>query len=165
MDGHGFYYDRAGSQGVVQRFGRHVQTVPNGWGWRFRGPSSRSRKSTPRREVLVLQVARAHRRDEHGGVEVAVQYKVKQAEPIYSASGIRKDLSEVSESAIREVVGRNDLRAILESKRSRSLDTRDIMQRTLDQYGAGIEVTTEHHDCSASRAAQRDSEAQAIASG
>jgi membrane protease subunit HflK len=91
-------------------------------------------------------------------------------------------LGEVCESALREVVGRNNQQAILEAERVRfALDTRDIMQRTLDQYGAGIEVQkvniTDVQVPEAVQQAQRDSvkakadrermikEAQAIANG
>jgi membrane protease subunit HflK len=50
-------------------------------------------------------------------------------------------LGEVSESVIREVVGRSDQQAILESRRVEIADsTRELMQRTLDAYGAGLQV-------------------------
>jgi modulator of FtsH protease HflK len=180
----GFYTISPGSQGVVQRFGRHVQTVPNGWGWRFpwpietvtkvdtKGVKSASYKS----RVLTAETNMVE-------LEVAVQYKVKQAEDyLFKVRDPEKTLGEVSESAIREVVGRNDLRAILESKRFQiASDTRDIMQRTLDQYGAGIEVNnvniTDVQVPDAVQQAQRDSvkaqadrdrvilEAQAYANG
>ncbi len=116
-------------------------------------------------------------------LQVAVQYRVTRAED-YPVQGPRPDatLSEVSESAIREVVGRNDQQAILEAGRIKiAEDTRLIMQRTLDQYGAGIEVRsvniTDVQVPEAVQQAQRDSvkakadrermikEAQAYANG
>ena len=116
-------------------------------------------------------------------IEVFVQYRVKRAEDfLFRVRDPEATLNEVSESAIREVVGRNDLRAILESKRVRIVaDTREIVQRTLDQYGAGIEVVnvnlTDVQVPEAVQQAQRDSvkagadrvrvilEAQAYANG
>jgi modulator of FtsH protease HflK len=180
----GFYTVPPGSQGVVQRFGRLVQTVPNGWGWRFPWPieqvtkvDTQGMKSTSyKSRVLTAEPNMVE-------IEVFVQYRVKRAEDfLFRVRDPEATLNEVSESAIREVVGRNDLRAILESKRVRIVaDTREIVQRTLDQYGAGIEVVnvnlTDVQVPEAVQQAQRDSvkagadrvrvilEAQAYANG
>lgn len=180
----GFYTVSPGSQGVVQRFGRHVQTVPNGWGWRLPWPieqvtkvDTKGVKSTSyKSRVLTAEPNMVE-------LEVAVQYRIKQPEDfLFRVRDPEVTLSEVSESAIREVVGRNDLRAILESKRLEIIvDTKEIMQRTLDQYGAGIEVNnvniTDVQVPDAVQQAQRDSvkakadrdrvilEAQAYANG
>jgi membrane protease subunit HflK len=180
----GFYTVPPGSQGVVQRFGRLVQTVPNGWGWRFPWPieqvtkvDTQGVKSTSyKSRVLTAEPNMVE-------IEVAVQYRVKQAEDyLFKVRDPEKTLSEVSESAIREVVGRADQQAILEAGRPKiAFDTREIMQRTVDQYGAGIEVVsvniTDVQVPEAVQQAQRDSvkakadrervilEAQAYANG
>jgi len=160
----GFYTVAPGSQGVVQRFGAYYQTVPNGWGWRFpwpietvtkvdvQGVKSTSYKS----RVLTAEPNMVE-------IDVAVQYRVKQAEDyLFRVRKPEETLGEVSESAIREVVGRNDQQAILESGRPKIVaDTQEIMQRTLDQYGAGIEVVkvnlTDVQVPEAVQQAQRDS--------
>ena len=116
-------------------------------------------------------------------IDIAVQYRIRQAEDyLFKVRAPESTLGEVSESAIREVVGRNDQQAILENGRPKiAADTRDIMQRTLDQYGAGIEVVkvniTDVQVPEAVQQAQRDSvkakadkervikEAQAYANG
>src|SRR5690606_19590563 len=52
-------------------------------------------------------------------------------------------LKAVAESAIREVIGRSKLDAVLESGRQDIVaDTKELIQRTRDQYKSGIEVTT-----------------------
>ncbi len=160
----GFYTVPPGSKGVVQRFGRLVQTVPNGWGWRLPWPiehvtkvDTQGLKSTSyKSRVLTAEPNMVE-------LEVFVQYRIKVAEDfLFRVREPEATLNEVSESAIREVVGRNDLRAILESKRVLIVaDTRDIVQRTLDQYGAGIEVVnvnlTDVQVPDAVQQAQRDS--------
>jgi membrane protease subunit HflK len=116
-------------------------------------------------------------------LQVAVQYRISNASDyLFKVRDPIATLGEVSESAIREVVGRNDQQAILEAGRLRiAEDTREIMQRTLDQYGAGIEVRnvnfTDVQVPEAVQQAQRDSvkakadrdrvvkEAQAYANG
>jgi modulator of FtsH protease HflK len=180
----GLYQVQPGNQGVVQRFGKHVQTVGDGWGWRLPWPiesvtkvdvagvkstSYKSRVLTAEPNMVELQVA--------------VQYRITKAEDyLFKVRDPISTLSEVSESAIREVVGRNDQQAILEAGRIKiAEDTRVIMQRTLDQYGAGIEVRsvniTDVQVPEAVQQAQRDSvkakadrermikEAQAYANG
>ncbi len=180
----GLYQVQPGNQGVVQRFGKHVQTVGDGWGWRLPWPietvtkvdvagvksgAYKSRVLTAEPNMVELQVA--------------VQYRITDAEDyLFQVREPDATLGEVSESAIREVVGRNDQQAILESGRIKiAEDTRDIMQRTLDQYGAGIEVRsvniTDVQVPEAVQQAQRDSvkakadrermikEAQAYANG
>jgi membrane protease subunit HflK len=160
----GFYQVKTGEQGVVLRFGRHHTTVGDGLGWRFPWPietltkvdvqgvmstSSKSRVLTAEPNMVELQLA--------------VQYRVKDAEDyLFRVRDPKNTLVEVGESAIREVVGRNNQQAILEANRARIvLDTREIMQRTLDQYGAGLEVVsvniTDVQVPEAVQAAQRDS--------
>ena len=48
----------------------------------------------------------------------------------------------VAESAMREVVGRSQFAAILTQDREHiQMEVRDLMQKTLDEYGAGITIT------------------------
>ena len=48
----------------------------------------------------------------------------------------------VAESAMREVVGRSDIQPILTGARqSIEIAVQELMQKTLDSYGAGIQVT------------------------
>jgi membrane protease subunit HflK len=180
----GWYQVQPGNKGVVQRFGKHVQTVGAGWGWRIPWPIE---------TVTKVDVAGVKSTEYKSSVltaepnmvelQVAVQYRIKNAEDnLFKVRDPAATLSEVSESAIREVVGRNDQQAILEAGRIKiAEDTRVIMQRTLDQYGAGIEVRsvniTDVQVPEAVQQAQRDSvkakadrerlikEAQAYANG
>jgi membrane protease subunit HflK len=180
----GWYQVQPGNKGVVQRFGKHVQTVSAGWGWRIPWPIE---------TVIKVDVAGVKSTEYKSSVltaepnmvelQVAVQYRIKNAEDnLFKVRDPAATLSEVSESAIREVVGRNDQQAILEAGRIKiAEDTRVIMQRTLDQYGAGIEVRsvniTDVQVPEAVQQAQRDSvkakadrermikEAQAYANG
>jgi membrane protease subunit HflK len=48
----------------------------------------------------------------------------------------------VAESAMREVIGRNNIQPILtEARQTIEEGVRTLMQKTLDQYGAGVQVT------------------------
>jgi modulator of FtsH protease HflK len=139
----GFYTVNVGSQGVVQRFGRYVATVPNGWGWRFPWPIEKVtevdvqgvKHSPYKSRVLTAEPNMVE-------LEVDVQYRIKNPiDYLFKVNEPTDTISQVSESVIREVVGRNDQQAILESKRIEiAQDTLELMQRTLDSYGVGIEV-------------------------
>jgi modulator of FtsH protease HflK len=139
----GLYTVNVGAKGVVQRFGKHVATVPNGWGWRFPWPIetvtevdvSGVKPTSYKSSVLTAEPNMVE-------LEVAVQYRIKNAEDyLFKVRDPEETLTQVSESVIREVVGRDNQQAILESKRLQiAQDTREIMQRTLDAYGAGMEV-------------------------
>jgi modulator of FtsH protease HflK len=180
----GFYQVQPGNQGVVQRFGRHVETVGDGWGWRFPWPIETVTKVDVAGVKSIAYKSRVLTAEPNMvELQVDVQYRVTRAEEyLFRVREPIATLSEVSESAIREVVGRNDQQAILEGQRIKiAEDTRVIMQRTLDQYGAGIEVQkvniTDVQVPEAVQQAQRDSvkakadrermikEAQAIANG
>jgi membrane protease subunit HflK len=180
----GFYQVQPGNQGVVQRFGRHVETVGDGWGWRFPWPIETVTKVDVKGVKSIAYKSRVLTAEPNMvELQVDVQYRVTRAENfLFKVRAPIDTLSEVSESAIREVVGRNDQQAILEGQRIKiAEDTRVIMQRTLDQYGAGIEVQkvniTDVQVPEAVQQAQRDSvrakadrermikEAQAIANG
>src|SRR4030095_3531800 len=75
-------------------------------------------------------------------LSLGVQYRIKDPEDyLFRVQDPKATLIEVGESAIREVVGRNSQQAILSENRVRIVqDTVGIMQRTLDQYGTGLEV-------------------------
>jgi membrane protease subunit HflK len=120
-----------------------VDTVGDGLGWRLPWPIEAVTKvnvierlsisSKPR--VLTAEATMVE-------LQLSVQYQIKDpVKYLFQVKDPKDTLGEVGESAIREVVGRNDQRAILNQNRARIVqDTRDIMQRTLDQYGAGISV-------------------------
>lgn len=180
----GLYTIAPGYQGVVQRFGAYYATVPNGWGWRFPWPIETLTKVDVQGVASELIKSRVLTAEPNMvELQVAVQYRIRDPKDfLFRVRDPKRTLAEVSESAVREVVGRNNQQAILEAERVRiASDTRDIMQRTLDQYGAGLEVRnvniTDVQVPEAVQAAQRDSvkaradrqrminEAQAYANG
>ena len=139
----GFYTVNVGSQGVVQRFGEYVATVPNGWGWRFPWPIEKVTEVDTAGEKPTSYKSRVLTAEPNMvELDVSVQYRIK--DPVHYLFNVREPeatLAQISESVIREVVGRHDQQAILTAGRVKiAMDTRDIMQRTLDSYGAGIQV-------------------------
>ena len=75
-------------------------------------------------------------------INLAVQYR--RADPVKFAFNVRDPedtLGEVSESAIREVIGQSKLDFVLEKGRQGiSAKTKDLVQRTISAYNTGLEV-------------------------
>ncbi|MBV6417236.1 MAG: hypothetical protein CMLOHMNK_01875 [Steroidobacteraceae bacterium] len=140
----GFYQVNPAERGVLQRFGKFVGVRDPGWGWRLRGVETVTKVNVSavnsvkyESRVLTADVNLVN-------LTLAVQYQF--GDPVKVLFGVRdpeSTLREVSESAIREVVGRGDLEAILVSARQQVTErTKDLIQRTLDTYGTGIRVTS-----------------------
>jgi membrane protease subunit HflK len=77
-------------------------------------------------------------------IDLAVQYNVKAAQEfLFNVRDPDATVQQVSESAIREVVGRNDMDFILKEGRENVAETTlTRMQQVLDDYHTGINITT-----------------------
>ena len=75
-------------------------------------------------------------------INLAVQYR--RADPVKFAFNVRdpeETLGEVSESAIREIIGQSSLDFVLEKGRQEiGAKTKELIQRTIGAYNTGIEV-------------------------
>jgi len=78
-------------------------------------------------------------------VDINLEVQYRRAIPLDYAFNVEAPdatLREVSESAIREVIGRSKLDSVLESGRLDIVTrTKELVQRTLDAYKTGLEVT------------------------
>ncbi|NJD30736.1 MAG: FtsH protease activity modulator HflK [Gammaproteobacteria bacterium] len=141
----GLYKVDAAERAVVTRFGQYVATTEPGLRWHMPWPiESRQIVNVESVEGFSDQTRMLTSDENLVDINIAVQYR--RAEPVAYAFNVRDPeatLNEVSESAIREVVGRNTLDFVLEAGRQEiTAKTRELIQRTLDSYKTGIEVTT-----------------------
>jgi modulator of FtsH protease HflK len=76
-------------------------------------------------------------------VDFVLFWRIKDAAAyLFNIQNPQSTVKDVAESAMREIVGQNDIQPILTKNRRETEDAvRNLMQRTLDSYGAGIEVT------------------------
>src|SRR5579863_2971752 len=142
----GFYQVGQAERGVVQRFGKLIDVRGPGLGWRWPWPIETINK------VNVLSVNSSDFKSRVLTSDVnlvdlhfAVQYQF--TDPVKKLFSVREPeatLSEVSESAIREIVGRSTLDELLVGSTRPEITrrTKDLIQRTLDYYNSGITVTT-----------------------
>jgi len=141
----GLYKVDAAERAVVTRFGKYVATTEPGLRWHMPWPiETRQIVNIESVEGFSDQTRMLTADENLVDINIAVQYR--RAEPVAYAFNVRDPvatLSEVSESAIREVVGHGTLDFVLEAGRQEiTAKTRELIQHTLDSYKTGIEVTT-----------------------
>ena len=138
-----FYLNEAAERSVITRFGKYVKTTGAGFNLRLPWPIDRRtvvnvtefRSFSDRTRMLTQDEALVD-------INLAVQYR--RADPVKFTFNVRdpeETLGEVSESAIREIIGQSKLDFVLELGRQEiSARTKELVQRTITAYNTGIEV-------------------------
>jgi membrane protease subunit HflK len=138
-----FYLNGAAERSVITRFGKYVKTTSGGFNMRLPWPIDRRTVINVTEFQSFQDRTRMLTQDEAlVDIDLAVQYR--RADPVKFAFSVREPqdtLGEVSESAIREVIGQSKLDFVLEAGRQEiSAKTKDLVQRTITAYNTGIEV-------------------------
>jgi membrane protease subunit HflK len=141
----GLYQVDAAERGVVLRFGKHVETTQPGLRWHLPWPIETRQLVNIQSIESFTENTRMLTADENL-VDINMEVQYRRASPldyVFNVQAPDGTLREVSESAIREVIGRSKLDYVLESGR---LDivvrTKELVQRTIDAYKTGLEVTS-----------------------
>lgn len=141
----GLYRVDEAERGIVQRFGAYTVTTMPGLHWHYPFPietvdivnanavdnySFSTEILTADEQYVFVQMVAQYRRED----PVAYSFKVENPEAT---------LEDVTESALREVVGTSSLEVLVTERRDEIAPrTQTIVQNTLDSYGAGINVTS-----------------------
>jgi membrane protease subunit HflK len=140
----GLYQVKAAERGIILRFGRHVDTTVSGLHWHMPWPIETKQIVNTAVIDSFTEQTRMLTSDENL-VDINMEVQYRRANALDYAFNVYKPedtLKEVSESAIREVIGRSKLDSVLESGRQDIvLRTQELIQRTLDAYKTGLEVT------------------------
>jgi membrane protease subunit HflK len=139
----GFFKIDAAERGVVQRFGKFVQIRDPGLGWHVPWPIATVTKVNVSKVESVEYRSRMLTADVTlVDIRSAIQYQYTDpVKVLFQVRDPEATLREVSESAIREIVGQSSLEDVLGAERQLvSTGTRDLIQRTLDGYNSGIRV-------------------------
>ena len=155
--GSGAYIVQEGQVAVVTTFGRYSETTLPGFRWRLPWPIQ-AHEPVDVLSVRTLEIGargRADRlkeslmlTDDENIVDVhfTVQYRIKEGvsgarDFVFNVRRPTESVSQVAESAMREVVGRQLMDKVLyESRTEIADDVRARMQENLDRYGTGILV-------------------------
>ena len=142
----GFYRVDAAERGVVQRFGKFIEPVTM--------PGLRWHLPFPIERVDIVNIEEVNdfnystemlTADEwYVYIDVAVQYR--RSDPVkfsFEVEDPEQTLQDVTESALRGVVGTSTLASLIGERRE-EIPARTIeeLQETLDNYGAGLSVTS-----------------------
>lgn len=142
----GIYIIDPAERGVVLRFGEYRTTVGPGPHWHLPYPFEQVNKVNVDAVRDVKHRAQMLTQDENlMTVALAVQYQVKNAEDyLFNVRDPDYTLKEVTESALREVVGTKTLDDILSEAGGREIlvtESETRIQELVDRYGAGLRIT------------------------
>src|SRR5579871_3667129 len=161
----GFFRVQSEELGVVLRFGKHVRTVGPGLSYHLPYPIETVQLPKALR-VSTLNIgfsyeesprrARDGRRDIQEeslmltgdenivDVQFTVLWRIKPngaADYLFNIQNPEGTVKAVAESALREVVGRSDIQPILTNDKDKTQQAvLELMQKTLDGYGSGIQI-------------------------
>ncbi len=155
----GFYRVGVDEQGVVTRFGAFDRLESPGLKYHLPFPieAVQTPKVTQQRSVDLgfVELGAGRRRDVREeslmltgdenivDIDFTVLWVINNAaDYLFNVQNQESTVKAIAESAMREVVGRTDLQGILTQSRAQvQVEVRELMQSTLDTYGAGITVT------------------------
>ena len=141
----GIYKVDDAERGIVMQFGAYHATTQPGLHWHI---------PVPIQSVELVNISRVERykhstrmltADENiFVVDTVVQFRRENPEEfLFQVRDPEETLAEVSESAIREIVGTTQLDfALTEGRADIALRTKGLIQATLDDYKTGLQVTS-----------------------
>ncbi len=152
----GFYIVDAAQRGVVLRFGKYSETTLSGPRWHLPWPIESAEvvnvtgvrtieigyrnnvKNKVQNESLMIT-------DDENIIDIqfAVQYILKDPkEFLFNNRDVDKSVMQASESAIREVVGKNKMDFLLSGGKEKIVATVQVLlQQIIDRYKTGITIT------------------------
>lgn len=152
----GFFIVQEGQSAVVMTFGKFSQATPPGFNWRWPYPiqshemvnvsalrtvevgyRGNVRNKQPKESLMLTE-------DENIiDIQFAVQYRLKSAADwVFNNRSQEEMVKQVAETSIREVVGKSNMDFVLyEGREKVAFDTSQLMQRILDAYGSGAQIS------------------------
>ena len=130
-------------RGVVLRFGEHVADLQPGLSLRFPRPIEKVIKVNVGQVRSFTHNASMLTQDENiVNVEVAVQWKVSDpVDYLFNVYAPDATLRQVTESSVREVVGKSELDFVLTEGRNEIAQKQELLiQEGMDFYGTGIVI-------------------------
>jgi len=158
----GLYRVQPDQQGVVLQFGKWVNTTQPGLHWHlpypietvetpsveniqainigFRSLGDRGRsqaRDVPEESLMVTGDQNII------DIDFTVQWKISDAgQFLFNIRDPEATVKIVAESAMREIIGRTDIQpALTEARQDVEIKTRNLLQKILNEYQAGIEIT------------------------
>ncbi|MFT5111873.1 MAG: membrane protease subunit HflK [Parasphingorhabdus sp.] len=157
----GFYVVEEGERAVVLRFGKYLDSKGAGLRWVPKGIESATVINTQRINTVEVGYRENTRTNQNTEVpkealmlttdeniidiKFAVQFDISNPEQLLFNVSEPMDtvVRQATESAVREIVGRNSMDFIITDGRAQiAAETRSLLQAILDRYETGINITT-----------------------
>lgn len=153
--GTGFFIVQEGQQAVITQFGKYHSTVGAGFNWRLPYPVQRHetvfvtqlRSVDVGRDAIVpatgIRESSMLTEDENiVDIKFVVQYRLSDARAfLFESRDPDAAVVKAAETAVREVVGKMKMDAVLAEERDQIAPrVRNLMQTILDRYNVGIEI-------------------------
>lgn len=153
----GFYQVQPSEQGVVLRFGRYVDTTDAGLHYHLPYPVEDVIKVNVTQERSI-NLGSAENRDYRNNafteshmltgdenivdINLTIVWKIKSAKDyLFNMRSPDATVSVAAQSVLREIVGQSEMQPIITGDRGKvEDDTKDELQRVLDEFGAGIQI-------------------------
>lgn len=153
----GFYQVQPSEQGVVLRFGRYVDTTEAGLHYHLPYPIEDVIKVNVTQERSI-NLGSAENRDYRNNafteshmltgdenivdINLTIVWKIKNAKDyLFSMRSPDATVSVAAQSVLREIVGQSEMQSIITGDRGKvEDDTKEELQRVLDEFGAGIQI-------------------------
>lgn len=155
--GTGFFIVQEGQQAVITRFGELKGTREAGFNWRMPYPIERH-ETVALTQLRSIEIGRGSTGQATGlkdssmltqdenivDIKFTIQYRLKSAaDYLFQNRNPDDAVAKAAESAIREVVGRGNMDAVLSKDReSIQRDVVKSVQSQLDRYKTGIQIQT-----------------------
>lgn len=139
----GFYKVGEAERGVVLRFGEHVKTVGSGLNWHYPMPIEKVLKVDISNVYEHVHQSTMLTQDQNIiDINITIQYLVSNAENyFFSMYDPTETLKEVSESALRQHVGRSTMDYVFgDGREDIAESTKKTIQEIMDSYESGINV-------------------------
>ena len=157
------YIVRPGEHAVVQRFGAWDRTkVEEGLSFKFPWPIETMTKLNVN-EIRTMNIGFVEGFSRSGDqirdlpeeslmltsdrnivdIDLVIQWDIKSAEDfVFNIKDQESTIKKVAESAIREQIGKTNMFPIITTERAAvAQETKDILQRNLDEYNSGVNIT------------------------
>jgi len=137
-------------RGVVLRFGEYVETIQPGFNIRLPRPFEKVLR-VDTNTIRSLSIGKNYdesymlTQDENiVDVRFEVQYQIKDPKNfVFNDATPSGSLSLATESAVREIVGKSSMDYVIKDGRTElSIRARDLVQKIIDSYETGIEITS-----------------------
>ncbi len=142
----GFYIIDPAEKGVVTQFGKYVTTSSSGPNWHIPYPIQEVMKvNVDETQDVPLRAQSMLTKDENIVIiNLSVQYNILNAKDfIFNVFNPHETVRQVTESAIRQTIGRNTMGDVITDRRSAiAAETQTIIQDILNEYEIGINILT-----------------------